>query len=89
MSKRTLIAIYDTKALDVVGPISLMRHDAAAVRMFTDVMQYEQYKPHMADFNVVALGIFDDDTMQVEAHKPRIILKGETLVATQTKENEL
>lgn len=58
-----IYAILDRRAQDVAaGVLTLFRHEAAAVRMFTDVLDKpgSQYAQHAEDYQLVRLGYLAD-----------------------------
>lgn len=74
-----MITIYDTLAQDFTGPVQLMRHDAQAIRMFTDVMQSANFANHAEDFHLISLGICDETTGQIANVDKRTLLTGAAL----------
>lgn len=87
-----MIAIVDTLAKEIVGPISTFRHDQPAIRMFAEVMGYEQYRSHITDFSLVHIADIIDDLNQIDertlVEMPRTIITGDTLLAAQEKKNQ-
>lgn len=80
---KKIIAIIDTVANDIAGPLHIMQHDAVAIRFFGDVASHpeSQIGKHIDDYQLVQLGILDDD-MSIITDK-RIILTGTTWAAAQ------
>lgn len=60
---RKIIAIIDTLSNDVAGQLMLFPHDAPAIRFFGDVATHpeSQVAKHIEDYQLVQLGILDDD----------------------------
>lgn len=60
---RGLYAVIDLIADDIVGLITLHRHEAAATRMFTDAlsMKDSMLAQHPQDFELHRLGYLDDE----------------------------
>lgn len=78
--KRTIYAVYDIKAQDVIGGVLYIHsHDAVAIRMFTDAYAAEgtMINKHPEDFALIALGELTGDIALTAEY--RVILTGETL----------
>lgn len=75
--KREIIAIIDTIAQDIAGPVVLFRHDAAAVRYFSDIATDPQtmIHRHVSDYDLVSLGQLDDQTFTITPQL-RVIITG-------------
>lgn len=60
---RILIAIVDTLANDIVGPIQIFAHPAPAIRMFGDVASDNRttIHQHVEDHQLVQLAVLNDD----------------------------
>lgn len=80
---KKIIAIIDTVANDIAGPLHIMQHDAVAIRFFGDVASHPegQIGKHIEDYQLVELGILDDD-LSIIADK-KIILTGAQWAAAQ------
>lgn len=61
-----LIAIIDTLANDLLGPIQSFRREEPAIRMFTEVVQMPNYASHLNDLSLVYLGELNEDTLEIE-----------------------
>lgn len=80
-----LYVVVDNKAGQALGGVHVFRHDAPAVRMFTDIHADEQsvIHKHPSDFALVRVGRFDDELLLIEAHDPVVIVTGEAVAAMQ------
>lgn len=60
---RKIIGIWDKVTKDFAGPLQVFRHDAPAVRMFTDVAANKEtlISQHLTDFELVCVCTLDDD----------------------------
>lgn len=59
-----IVSIKD-RAIEAFQPASVFRHEAQAIRSFTDAMQNPNntdINKHPADFDLYRLGYFDDST---------------------------
>lgn len=91
---KKLYAIYDIVAQMIVGHISIITHDAAAIRMFSDVATAKEpnmINQHLADFNLICLGNLlenVDDALAPTEIDPyyKIVITGEQLLAATTPE---
>lgn len=93
---RQIIAIMDTLANDIVGPLTIHQSDAAAIRFFGDVASHpdSQVGRHIEDYELVAIATIDDaGDLQVlpvnHDFRPRIILTGRQWAAVQQRAAEL
>lgn len=79
----SLYAVLDKVAGFYIGPIIVVRHEAAAIRNFGDiaVMQDSVVRLHPEDFELVRLGHLDDDNRLVADHA--VILTGDQWLAAQ------
>lgn len=84
MTQRIYV-IYDLKAEMTLGGLFLHRHDAAAVRFFTDVASDPQttVNKHMADHELRCIGLFDDEAGGITGVESRVVLTGAALLASQ------
>jgi len=82
---RKIIAIIDTVALDIAGPLQLHQHEATAIRMFGDVAAdphpNNNIRNHIEDFQLVELGILDDDLTIIAGR--RVIMTGSQYAAAR------
>lgn len=78
-----LYAIVDAKAGQAIGVLHQQRHDAVAVRMFSDLYADQQtfVHRHPSDFSLQRVGVFDDETLIVEGHDPVVVVTGEAVAA--------
>lgn len=83
-----LYIIIDKVATSLVGGIHMHRHDAPAVRFFTDVasMADSQIARHPHDFALYRIGTVDNDTGELTAETPALIIDGAAWVAAQRTE---
>lgn len=98
--KYGIYAIVDTLAADLVGmrdSITLHRHDATAIRMFSDIANNPQtsINAHVEDYVLVCLGYINDDNQilcvshsEAEGgfHHHRVVLTGTAWKAAQEKQ---
>lgn len=80
---RLIIAIIDTVATDIAGPIQLVRHEAPAIRFFSDVALDPQtmIHKHVEDYELWQLGILNDDFTIEPTQRP--IITGRAWKAAQ------
>lgn len=79
---RRIYGIQDLKAQELLGTLlQIFRHDAAAIRMFTDACEHKEslVAKHPADFALVCLGHITDDNTIVPEN--RTVITGEALIA--------
>lgn len=89
--KKRIYAVYDRITQDTVGPLWLHAHDAAAIRMFSDVAQLpnSQIAAHPADFVLVKLGemeITETGYPSVNAQTETIITGSQWIASQQQTE---
>lgn len=79
--KMGLYVVLDTKAAMALGGLLQFRHDAAAVRVFQEIYKDPQsaVSKHPADFQLMRVGEFDDESLFVAATEPAVIITGEQL----------
>lgn len=82
---RYLIAIVDTKANDIIGPIQLFRRTEPAVRMFTDLCKTKDNPIglHVADHELQIFGTMDDDSLEMTYDRSVIITGTQWLTLTE------
>lgn len=74
-----LYMVRDIVGGQVIKPIIIVKHEAAAVRIFTDAMKDERTDlfQHPADYELLYLGEQNDDTGEIAGlERPRAILTG-------------
>lgn len=83
-NRKGIYTIVDTLAKAQVGPIQLFRHEAPAVRFFSDVagMQDSQVNLHPSDYALVRLGWLEDETLEITPEMA-VIIDGQTWAAAQ------
>lgn len=88
MPNRKIIAFVDNVTNDIVGPLQLHHHAAAAIRLFGEVarMENSQVGKHIQDHDVVLLGELDDAWRITPAYE--IILTGEQWAQAQQAPQE-
>lgn len=91
--KQGIYAIIDHLTNEIVGTfLHVMKHEAVAVRMFTDVATdpTTNISKHMADYSLVRLGwLMDSGNMTPEiTNELHVVLEGKTLLATLQRENK-
>jgi len=79
---KLLFAVIDLVADEIAGGIHLMKHEAAAVRLFRDTLDHEgsMIAAHPQDFVLVKLGHIDDEHKLHPEYKT--IITGAALAAT-------
>lgn len=87
---RKLIAIVDTLANDILGPVQLHHRDETAIRTFSDIatMPNSQIGMHIKDYHLVCLGELNEELNIIAEY--RVIMTGEQLEsALQPKKMDL
>lgn len=71
MNNKMIFAILDTVANDILGGVHIHRHEAAAIRFFTDVatMPDSIVGKHPRDFHLIQLGYLADDHTLIPGNK--------------------
>lgn len=79
-----IYAIYDTVASQITGGLYFYKHEAAAVRFFSDVatMDKSQVSQHTADYELVRLGYITEDNKTIVADYA-VVLTGAKWLAAQ------
>ncbi len=79
---RLLTAIRDNVARDLAGPIIMVRHEAVAIRAFSDIARTPEtnVNRYLDDHDLVLLGELDDDTLQITPQN-RVLMHGSALRA--------
>lgn len=82
---RCLFAVWDNRAQTIIGLPFMQRHDAAAIRTFSDSFKDERsgLAAHPADFDLYSLGTIADDSPTISADT-RFIVNGATLMAASS-----
>lgn len=85
-----LYAVRDLVSDSFFGGIHLFRADAAAVRMFGDVvaMDGSAVGAHPDDYVLVRLGVLDDATGAITSHY-EVVVTGTAIVAARTPTSEV
>lgn len=89
--KTGIYVIFDSAARDILGGLQLHRHDAVAVRSFTDVatMRDSRIAAHPDDYALMKIGDLADDALTIEPHAPQTIITASTLIqALNAKANQ-
>lgn len=83
-----LYQVRDTVGKTVVGPIITTHHPAAATRIFTDALKDEKTSiaAHAADYELICLGKQIEDTGELIACPPEVILTGAQWAMIQNQE---
>lgn len=87
---KRIYAIRDNVA-EAFGPLMTFPHDAPAIRAFSDVAAdpNTQVGRHPSDFELVELGILDDQAGEVVAQVPaRTVITGVVWQASQAEAQE-
>lgn len=87
---KLIIGIVDTLTNELVGPLSLFKHIAPAVRMWDDVckMENSSIRMHINDHALVQFGILNDETLQIELAEKTTIITGEQWLAMNNREED-
>lgn len=86
MARQGIYAVYDNKAQDTVGFLSMHRHEASAIRMFTDIytMKDSRFAQHADDYDLIRVGFLtitdEGKTELTSAYE--LILTGTKVAAT-------
>lgn len=79
-----LIAIEDTLSKDIAGAMIIFRHDAPAIRFFSDCVDNNPaLKDHIEDYELVQYAYLDEDLTVVPER--RTIITGEQFKAAREK----
>lgn len=84
----TIVAIKD-RGIDAYVNMTVCRAEGQAIRQFIDIINDPSRKDlhqHPDDFDLYALGVFDDNTGTITSHEPRKIADGKQL--SQGADNE-
>lgn len=83
-----IYAIYDNLAKAILGGLHLYKHDAAAIRFFSDIATTAntQINKHPSDFDLVRLGFLENEVELTPLHE--VILTGANWLAAQQKQQE-
>lgn len=62
-----IYAIFDTVAGQIIGGLAFHKHEAAAIRFFSDVavLENSQVGKHPADFELIRLGYIGQDNKTI------------------------
>lgn len=79
-----IYAILDKKAQALTGGLQLHRHEAAAVRVFSDIASDPQttIARHPEDFELLCLGLLNDEDVYDEKNGVTPIRSAYTITAT-------
>lgn len=90
MSKyRSIIAIVDTKANDIVGQTVMVAHEAVAMRYFNDAMSdpSSPLRKYAEDFELRELARIDTDTLELLPSNYTLITGQQWLAAQPQQES--
>lgn len=75
---KNVYCIIDNKASAVVGGLHLFAHPAAAVRFFSDIASAPDtmVNRHPGDHDLYVVAVLDEETGEVTAQAPEIVLTG-------------
>lgn len=82
-----LYQVYDTVAQTMMGPIIQAKHDAPAIRTFTDALSDPRaLGAHAKDYRLMILGEQHEETGLLVPHPlgPQTVATGEQWLASQT-----
>lgn len=88
---KLLCSLYDNKAEEIVGNIIIVRHPAAAIRMFSDIAADEKpngINNHLEDYDLYILGEVGDDTQLTLVGSLELLITGATLKAARGQAHE-
>lgn len=79
-----IYAIVDKKADDIIGGLALHKHEAAAVRSFTDVASSDKtmINRHPEDYELVCLGGITENHTIIATERPIVVLTGAAWAAS-------
>lgn len=91
MKNTAIYAIVDTLAESIIGGLHMFKHDAAAVRFFSDVASQPDtiIAKHLNDHQLVCLGTLDESTCQLtvtDITHPRVVLTGSAWFLSRAEE---
>lgn len=84
---RHVCAIYDKLSEDLAGTLFVVRHPAAAIRIFGDAANDQQsglYR-HIEDYELIELGVIGDDNPTAITPSYQILITGEQWKAAQVR----
>jgi len=83
-----IYAIVDKKADAIIAGLHLHKHEAAAVRMFTDVANDDRsmLHRHPDDFELVCIGGLTEQNTIIAMERPIVIITGSAWKAAQKPE---
>lgn len=85
METTTIYAIYDNVAKTITGGLHLHKHQASAIRFYSDVALTKDtnVNRHTEDYDLVQLGHLKDNSALQSDYK--VILTGKTWLAAQNE----
>lgn len=88
MATSALYCIYDTVAASITGPVWTMKHDAVAIRNFSDIASQKNtgVAQHPRDYSLVCLGYLDEETRELTPDNRIVITGGQWLDMQQQQE---
>lgn len=89
MHRVGIYTVYDRVAEDVVGGmLQLHKHEAVAVRSFTDIVSDKrtQMAQHPKDFDLVRLGFLEDGKLVVAEHT--VVVNAGTIVEALAQQQQ-
>lgn len=88
--QRLMIAIVDTLAHDIVGPITLHKNAVTAMRMWDDVCRMERsaIAQHVADHELRCVGYLEDESKDWQVSPANdVLITGQQWLASQQEKN--
>lgn len=85
---RLITIIRDNVAQDLAGPITIVRHEAQAIRFFSDIAVDPQtmiYR-HPTDYDLIQIGVLEDDLTLTPTQ--RTIITGAAWKAAQDRNQQ-
>lgn len=88
MKNTAIYAIVDTLAESIIGGLHTFKHDAAAVRFFSDVASQPDtiIAKHLNDHQLVCLGTLDESTATIVNTETRVVLTGSAWFLSRAEE---
>lgn len=87
----TLYQIYDDRAQITHGPILGNTRDAAAIRIFNEILSRKDTEPgrYPADFTLLKIGYQDENTGQLAVENPEVIATGTDWLEAQDRQRRI
>lgn len=85
----TLFCVFDNKANEMMGGVQIQKHDALAIRTFTDAIKHPESRLvlHPDDYELRKLGYINTESGQIDPQTPEVVITAAQIIATLTPEN--